>query len=233
MNAIDLYGLESVDFEGKLDNTISILQSSNEIYPGKIIQASSLSSEDMIITDICYRHKLPIPVGIIDTGRLHLSTVKLIDIIRKKYNLEIKIYYPDPDDISEFITKYGANSIYDSVDLRKLCCTIRKVKPLASMLENKDAWITGLRRGQSNNRENISFVEKNNKIKINPLADWSLQDVWFYIKKYNVPYNVLHDYFYISIGCDPCTRPIAPNEDIRNGRWWWENRSTKECGLHE
>lgn len=233
MNAIDLYGQESEDFEGKLDNTISILRSSNELYSGKIIQASSLSSEDMIITDICHQYKLPIPIGIIDTGRLPLSTIRLIDVIREKYNSEIKIYYPNPDDISEFITKYGLDSIYGSVDLRKLCCTIRKVRPLASMLENKDAWVTGLRREHSSNRENISFINRDNKIKINPLANWSLQDVWFYIKKYNVPYNVLHDYFYISIGCEPCTRPVTSSEDIRKGRWWWENESTKECGLHK
>jgi len=165
---------------------------------------------------------------------LHAETLALIDTITARYAREVEVYKPVTESVITFVRKHGERAMYDSVELRKGCCAIRKLEPLARMLKNRSAWITGMRREQSNDRGGVEFSEHDDKgrTKFNPLADWSLADVWHYIDRYDVPYNPLHDQFYPSIGCAPCTRAIAVGEDFRAGRWWWENEGAKECGLH-
>jgi len=172
----------------------------------------------------------------LDTGRLPQETYNLMEEIRKRYNLNIEFYFPDYHKVEEMLNKYGPNLFYESVELRKLCCNIRKVEPLNRALKDLSAWVCGLRREQSITRQDIQKIEidtaHNGIYKINPLADWKDADVWNYIRENHIPYNALHDKGYPSIGCAPCTRAIKPGEDIRAGRWWWERPEQKECGLH-
>lgn len=174
-------------------------------------------------------------VLVLDTGRFHQETYDLLEESMKKYNLNYKIYFPNTKKIEDFVREYGPNPFYQSIDLRKKCCWIRKIEPLQRALKGYKAWITGLRCKQSITRRGIEKIEwddNNNLFKINPLADWSADQVWNYVRKNKVPYNKLHDQGFPSIGCAPCTRPIKPGEDIRAGRWWWENPKNRECGLH-
>ena len=197
--------------------------------------ASSLGAEDMVLTDALLRAHLNVDIFTLDTGRLHPQTVSLLDAIRSRYGYEIRVYRPDPDAVAEYVERFGVDAIYNSVALRQCCCHIRKVEPLRRALEGKRAWITGLRRSQSLTRRALAEQEHDTEHglwKFNPLAQWSERDVWDYIRAYEVPYNALHDQGYRSIGCAPCTRPTAAGEDIRAGRWWWENEQSKECGLH-
>jgi phosphoadenosine phosphosulfate reductase len=198
--------------------------------------ASSLAAEDMVITDLILKHQLPIEIFSLETGRLHPETLAVLDQIKDKYNgYEVKLYHPKPELVEEYVSKKGLNAFYDSVELRRECCNIRKVEPLGRALAGKKAWITGQRRAQSTTRSDLQVQEDDpahGMIKFNPLADWSEADVWNYIRDNGVPYNVLHDQGYPSIGCAPCTRAIQPGEDVRAGRWWWENPDNKECGLH-
>jgi phosphoadenosine phosphosulfate reductase len=171
----------------------------------------------------------------LDTGRLPQETYDVIEETREKYNIEIKVMFPDLKQVEQMVNENGPNLFYESIENRKLCCRIRKVEPLKRALSELDAWICGLRAEQSPTRQKLDKVEWDenfNLIKINPLADWTQNQVWQYIKENNVPYNELHDKGYPSIGCAPCTRPIEPGENIRAGRWWWENPEHKECGLH-
>jgi phosphoadenosine phosphosulfate reductase len=172
----------------------------------------------------------------LDTGRLFQETYDLLDITRKKYGLPIEVSFPDAVDVEEMVNKHGINLFYDSIEKRKLCCFIRKTEPLTSALTGMDAWICGLRRDQSVTRQKISIVEWDDiqkKIKVNPLADWGLEQVWDYIHENKIPYNTLHDKGFPSIGCLPCTRAVLQGEDIRAGRWWWESPENRECGLHQ
>lgn len=197
--------------------------------------ASSLAAEDMVLTDMILRTGLPIGIFTLETGRLHKETLGMLDTIKEKYAYEVVRFTPDPVAVEGYVQKYGLNGFYDSVDLRKECCRIRKVDPLNRALEGNTAWVTGQRRSQSATRAELHVQETDaahGMTKFNPLADWSEDDVWHYIRTHNVPYNPLHDRSYPSIGCEPCTRAIQPGEDVRAGRWWWENPESKECGLH-
>ena len=197
--------------------------------------ASSLGAEDMILTDLVLRHKLPLEIFSLDTGRLPLETYELMDRLQKHYGLKLKVFYPQAETLQNYVQNQGINAFYTSVDSRKTCCAIRKVEPLQRALTGHKAWITGLRTEQSTTRTALPLSEfdSNNQLqKFNPLASWSEKEVWAYIKMNEVPYNALHDKFYPSIGCAPCTRPVSLGEDVRAGRWWWENPESKECGLH-
>jgi len=197
--------------------------------------ASSLAAEDMMLTDLILRAKLPIGIFTLETGRLHAETLGMIARIKETYGVDIAIFRPDPSDVDTYVTQHGLNGFYDSVELRKECCRIRKVEPLKRALQGNKAWITGQRREQAATRTDLDVQEHDSAHgmeKFNPLVDWTENDVWHYIRDNKVPYNPLHDKGYPSIGCEPCTRAIQPGEDVRAGRWWWEQPETKECGLH-
>jgi phosphoadenosine phosphosulfate reductase len=234
MSAIDLYARKTAGFDERLAHTIEVLRQAAAEHPGRIVQATSLGAEDMIITDLIARHGIPIAVGTLETGMLHPQTVALIGRIEERYGLKVEVYKPVAEQVVHFVKTNGEKAMYESIDLRKACCGIRKLEPLSRMLADRDAWVTGLRREQSNNRGVVGFSETDDKgrAKINALADWTWNDVWHYIATNDVPYNPLHDEFMPSIGCAPCTRAIAVGEDFRAGRWWWEDEKAKECGLH-
>jgi phosphoadenosine phosphosulfate reductase len=197
--------------------------------------ANSLGAEDMVLTDLIVKGQFDIEIFSLDTGRLPLETYDLMAEVQKHYGLKLKVYTPRHELLEPFVRENGINAFYESVELRKSCCFVRKVEPLQRALASKKAWITGMRAQQSATRDGLpvrSFDEGNKLEKFNPLADWSEKEVWAYIKQHAVPYNALHDKFYPSIGCAPCTRTVTPGEDVRSGRWWWENPETKECGLH-
>lgn len=206
-------------------------------YGEKVALASSFGAEDVVLIDMLAKINPGARVFTLDTGRLPGETYEVIEKIRDKYGLKIETYYPDTKAVEDMVTKYGPNLFYKSVELRKLCCEIRKVDLLKRVLKGLSAWITGLRREQSVTRTEVKKAEidasHNSIIKINPLADWTEEQVWIYIRENHVPYNVLHDKNYPSIGCAPCTRAVKPGEDIRAGRWWWETPEHKECGLHK
>lgn len=197
--------------------------------------ASSMAAEDMVLTDMILRAKLPITIFSLETGRLHAETLGMLDRIKETYDHDVMLYKPEPGAVDDYVQRHGLNAFYDSVDMRKECCRIRKVEPLNRALAGNKAWVTGQRRAQSATRTELSVQEDDaahGMVKFNPLADWSEDDVWHYIRGNKVPYNPLHDKGYPSIGCEPCTRAIQPGEDVRAGRWWWENPESKECGLH-
>ncbi|TCJ95822.1 phosphoadenosine phosphosulfate reductase [Volucribacter psittacicida] len=199
--------------------------------------ASSLAVEDMLITDIIAKQHLPIQVFTLDTGLLHSETLDLLQQIPHIYpHLAFQIFQPQADKAEQFVQEFGKQAYYESVALRKQCCYIRKIEPLNRALEGADAWLTGQRREQSVTRTELAFAEQDEAramAKYNPIFDWSEQQVWAYILHYQVPYNPLYLQGFPSIGCDPCTRPVKEGEDIRAGRWWWENKDSKECGLHK
>ncbi len=197
--------------------------------------ASSLAAEDMVLTDLILKSKLPIGIFSLETGRLHAETLAVLDQIKAAYGAEIALYRPQPEAVEAYVAQNGLNAFYDSVEMRRECCRIRKVEPLGRALAGNKAWVTGQRRSQSATRAELHVEEDDpahGMTKFNPLADWDEEDVWQYIRDNNVPYNALHDQGYPSIGCQPCTRAIEPGEDVRAGRWWWENPDSKECGLH-
>ena len=197
--------------------------------------ANSMGAEDMVLTDIILREKLAISIFSLDTGRLPVETYDLIAATEKHYNTKLDIYFPQAETVESYVKTKGINAFYESIELRKTCCFMRKVEPLQRALKGKQAWITGMRAEQSTTRTDLPFREfdaGNHLEKLNPLSDWTEQEVWAYIRMFDVPYNKLHDQFYPSIGCAPCTRPIALGEDVRAGRWWWEDPTNKECGLH-
>lgn len=211
-----------------------ILRSVSESFPEKVVFSSSLGQEDQVITDTIFRNQLPVKIFSIDTGRLFNETYELLDKTVARYKQSIQIFFPEAADIEEFIIAKGVNSFYESVDNRKECCHIRKVKPLNRALSGAKVWVTGLRNEQSVNRRNMPLIEwdENKQLyKLNPLINWTHHEVMDYISRYNVPCNQLHEKGFISIGCAPCTRAIEAGEDPRAGRWWWES-SQKECGLH-
>ena len=202
---------------------------------GELAFANSFGAEDMVLTDLILSNALPIAVFSLDTGRLPAETYSLIGEVERRYGSKLEIYFPDACAVETFVRSHGINAFYDSVELRKACCGVRKMEPLRRALAGRKAWITGLRAAQSVTRSGLPVRETdsaNGLEKLNPLSDWSETEVWAYIRLNDVPYNALHDQFYPSIGCAPCTRAIAVGEDVRAGRWWWENPETKECGLH-
>lgn len=230
---LDAPGLRE-DVAAKTAAAVAVLQRiAAEFSPA--VFANSLGAEDMVITDLIVKHKLPITVFSLDTGRLPIETYDLMGKVQEHYGLKLKVYYPQHEPLETFVRGEGINAFYNSVELRKACCHIRKVEPLQRALAGNKAWITGMRAQQSATRDGLpieQFDEGNGLMKFNPLSEWKERDVWAYIRIHDVPYNKLHDQFYPSIGCAPCTRATSPGEDIRAGRWWWENPETKECGLH-
>jgi len=198
--------------------------------------ASSLGAEDMVLTDAILRTGVAIEIFTLDTGRLNPETLSVLDLVRSHYGYEILIYRPNPVAVEQYVRDHGLNAIYESVELRSRCCDIRKVEPLKRALAGKRAWVTGMRRAQSVTRKSLPLEEfdpADALWKFNPLAEWLEREVWDYIRAHEVPYNPLHDQGFRSIGCAPCTRPTAAGEDLRAGRWWWENPESKECGLHK
>lgn len=234
MSAIDLYARATEGFEARVANAVEVLRRAAADHAGRIVQATSLGAEDMVVTDLIARHGLPIAIGTLQTGKLHDETVALIPRIEQRYGLPVEVYEPVAESVVHFVRTNGERAMYQSIELRKACCGIRKLEPLGRMLADRSAWVTGLRREQSNTRAVVPFSETDDqgRAKVNPLADWSWADVWHYIRLHEVPYNPLHDQFMPSIGCAPCTRAIAVGEDFRAGRWWWESEDAKECGLH-
>jgi len=197
--------------------------------------ASSYGAEDMVLMDLICKFAPEIEIFTLDTGRLPKETYEVMQEAKGHYNRDVKVYFPDATEVEAFVSQKGPNAFYDSVELRKQCCGIRKVKPLKRALAGKKAWLTGMRRSQAVTRSELPVSEYDEGFglqKFSPLTDWSNGDVWAYIKAFDVPYNKLHDQGVASIGCAPCTRAITAGEDIRAGRWWWENPESKECGLH-
>ncbi len=234
MSAISLYARATAGFDGRVAHAVAVLQSAASEHAGRIVQATSLGAEDMVITDLIARHQLGIDIATLETGALHAQTLELLPRIAQRYGIEVTPFRPVAESVVQFVRTNGERAMYDSLELRKACCAIRKLEPLARLLDGRSAWVTGLRREQSDNRAEVPFNEPDDKgrIKFNPLADWSWADVWHYIQQNDVPYNPLHDEFMPSIGCAPCTRAIAVGEPFRAGRWWWEDEKAKECGLH-
>jgi phosphoadenosine phosphosulfate reductase len=222
------------DMAPRWQTLVTRLTEIGERYPDAAL-ASSLAAEDMVITHALAESRAPLTVFTLDTGRLHAETLAMIDTIEERYGRRVEIYRPRPDSVEHHVSEHGAFAFYESVDLRKACCHIRKVEPLTRALSGRGAWITGQRRDQAATRGELAEEEVDSIFglqKFNPLASWSLADVWHVIQSLDIPYNPLHDQGYPSIGCEPCTRPVRPGEDVRSGRWWWESADAKECGLH-
>ena len=234
MSAISLYARATAGHDERVAHALSVLREAALAHPGRIVQATSLGAEDMVVTDLIARHGLGIALGTLETGMLHAQTVELIGRIEARYGVPVEVYRPDAEVAIRFVKTHGERAMYQSVALRKDCCGFRKLEPLGRMLAGRSAWVTGLRREQSNARAVVPFLDTEDaeRVKVNPLADWSWADVWHYIATFEVPYNPLHDEFMPSIGCALCTRAIAVGEDFRAGRWWWEDQDLKECGLH-
>ncbi len=217
----------------KRSQVLNVLKEAATKFPA-ITFANSFGAEDMVLTDIIMREKLAIEIFSIDTGRLPAETYTLMAEAENTYSTKLKVYFPKHEVVEQYVQIKGINAFYESTDLRKACCHMRKVEPLQRALGSKQAWITGMRADQATTRANLpvqEFDEGNKLEKFNPLSDWNEQEVWAYIR-YEVPYNKLHDAFFPSIGCAPCTRAVAMGEDVRAGRWWWEDPTSKECGLH-
>jgi len=206
-----------------------------ETFGSKIAFASSLGAEDQVITHMLAAIDKNVKIFTLDTGRLFPETYQLIDKTNNTYGINIEVYFPDNKQVEDMVAKKGINLFYHSIENRKECCYIRKVVPLKRAFSTLDAWICGLRREQSITRfdnKRVEWDEANKLIKVNPLIDWTEEQVWEYIKRHDIPYNELHDKDYPSIGCQPCTRAVKPGEDVRAGRWWWELPEKRECGLH-
>lgn len=213
----------------------ALLRSIADVYGDRAAFSTSLSWEDQVITHHIFSQQLPIRVFTLDTGRLFPETYSVLDRTRERYKQPIEVYFPQTESVQQLMTEKGPISFYDSLENRKECCFIRKVEPLNRALEHVDCWITGLRAEHSENRHDLPVVgwdEQRQLAKVNPLSGWTLEEVKAEIKRFNIPYNSLHDRGFVSIGCQPCTRAIREGDDFRAGRWWWEHHSKKECGLH-
>ena len=234
--ATELHAQPSPDFAARLAETEALLQRADSQFQ-PLAQASSLGAEDVVVTHIINRLRLDIPVFILDTGALHTETLALLERTQAHSRAPVEVYRPEQESVIWFVRNEGQDAIYKSLALRKQCCGIRKMEPLGRALAGRKAWITGLRQEQSNARAEVplhdaSEADKGGLHKFNPLARWGWGDVWHYIATHNVDYNPLHDRFFPSIGCAPCTRAISLGEEFRAGRWWWEDEAAKECGLH-
>lgn len=212
----------------------AVTWASENLHP-RVGKASSFGAEDAVLMDMMIKINPQFRFFTLDTGRLPQATHEAIDAARKRYDANITVLFPDAGEVQDMVNSKGMNLFYDSVENRKLCCNIRKVRPMDRTLSTLDGWITGLRRDQTQSRQNASIFQIDKKydniLKINPIIDWSWDDVWSYIREHKISYNRLLDEGYATIGCEPCTRRVKPGEDIRDGRWWWEN-GIKECGLH-
>ena len=210
------------------------LKQTADIFPGKVKLSSSLGQEDQVLTDIIARNKIAVTVFTLDTGRLFYETYELLEKTEARYKIKIDVFFPQPEAVQQMVNEKGINLFYESIENRQNCCGVRKVEPLNRALQGTEVWITGLRADQNDHRKSVPMVEwlpDKKMYKINPLLNWTYDEMISYIKQNNVPYNTLHDKGFVSIGCAPCTRAIEPGEDARAGRWWWE-ASQKECGLH-
>ena len=228
------HATQAVSLDDKIAAVSALLERAQREYAPATF-ASSLGVEDMVLTDLIAKRFPGIEIFTLDTGRLPEETHQLMQRVNEHYRVKLRVYAPDGSALEQHLAEHGANAFYRSVELRKLCCHVRKVEPLRRALTGKRAWITGLRRDQAASRTELmveSYDSDNGLYKFNPLADWKQAEVWDYIRRFEVPYNALHDRGYPSIGCAPCTRAITVGEDIRAGRWWWENAEGKECGLH-
>ncbi len=216
-------------------SAIEILNLTLETFRSKIALASSLGAEDQVLTHMIVQTDPSVRIFTLDTGRMFPESYEILERTNRVYNISIEVFFPEFKGVEKMVNEKGINLFYDSIENRKLCCSIRKVEPLRRAFSGLDAWICGLRREQSVTRFNVDAVEwdeGNGLAKINPLVDWSEKQLWGYIKKHNIPYHSLHDKGFPSIGCQPCTRAVKPGEDLRAGRWWWEEPEKKECGLH-
>lgn len=214
---------------------LQTLSWSAQMFPGKVTFATSLGAEDQVITHVIAVNKLPISIFTLDTGRLFPETYDLIEKTQARYDIRLQICFPDASEVEEMVSHKGINLFYHSIENRKLCCAVRKTHPLQKALDGNKIWITGLRHGQSVTRTSLQKIEPDQlhgMLKLNPLINWTEEQVWQFIRENRIAYNTLHDKGFPSIGCQPCTRAVAPGEDIRAGRWWWENPEQKECGLH-
>jgi phosphoadenosine phosphosulfate reductase len=206
-----------------------------EIFPDKVLFTSSFGIEDQVISHLIFENDIPVDVATLDTGRIFPQTHKVFNETFKRYQKEIIVYFPDHEDVENMMTEKGPFSFYLSRENRLECCRVRKLAPLNRALKGKECWISGIRASQSDTRGQmdwLEFDEDKKLFKFYPLFNWTFEDVWRFIKANNVPYNVLHDKGFVSIGCEPCTRAVEKGADFRSGRWWWEEGSPKECGLH-
>ena len=240
MSAISLYAKPSAGFARKLQASRALLRAAAAQY-SPLTQAASLGAEDMVVSHLIADTDIACGIFVLDTRMLHPQTLALIRRLEARYERTVDVYQPDPIAAEKFVLENGKDAMYQSLALRKTCCDFRKMEPLERALADKKGWITGLRRQQSSARAEVHDVEQQSLViggetvsraKINLLADWTWGDVWHFIATNDVPYNPLHDEFFPSIGCAPCTRAVTLGEDFRSGRWWWENESAKECGLH-
>ena len=241
MNAVKLNARASIDFDAKLTQTIALLKQAAQDYAhvpaGEaplISQASSLGAEDMVISHLINSLALDIGIFVLETGQLHPQTLALLERLVPSSRAKVEVFKPRAEAVVQFVAREGRQAMYKSIELRKACCHIRKMEPLERALAGKQAWIAGLRREQSGARADVPLVDRSDakRVKFNPLTDWTWGDVWHFIAVNKIDYNPLHDQFYPSIGCAPCTRAISLGEDFRSGRWWWEDEAAKECGLH-
>jgi phosphoadenosine phosphosulfate reductase len=224
--------LEQLDAEALLRWAIA------RFHPRLVLSCSFGAPEGLVLLDLMHRLEPASRVFLLDTGRLPQATHDLVDRVRDRYGKEIEVVFPDPRAVQEMVRRHGQNLFYESVEKRKLCCRVRKVEPMRAYFAEAgiEAWVSGLRREQNVTRSEVPKVELDaahgGLVKVNPLADWSEEEVWHYVREHNVPVNRLHREGYPSVGCEPCSRAIRPGEDVRAGRWWWENAETRECGLH-
>ena len=241
MSAIDLHARPSAEFDARLAATQDALQRLLVDHPrsrgaagSPVAQASSLGAEDMVVSHLIDTLALDVGIFVLQTGMLHAETLALLEQLKRTSRAPVTVYAPRAEAVMQFVAREGKDAMFQSIELRKACCGIRKMEPLARALDGKSAWITGLRREQSGARADVPLLDLSDpqRAKLNPLADWTWGDVWHYIALHRLAYNPLHDQFFPSIGCAPCTRAISLGEDFRAGRWWWENENTKECGLH-
>lgn len=226
--------MPEIALDAKVDAALALLLRVTEEFSPAVF-ACSFGAEDMVLVDLIARHQLALPLLSIDTGRLPPETYELMAQVEARYGLPLGLVMPEADDVEALVARQGINGFYQGIEQRKACCHARKVKPLQRALTGKRAWVTGLRVAQAATREGLaeqSFDASFGLTKFNPLASWSEDEVWAYLRRHEVPTNALHAQNYPSIGCAPCTRAVQPGEDIRAGRWWWEQPSTKECGLH-
>jgi len=225
-----------MNLDAKIKATVALLRQAHARHGDKLVYPCALGSEGVVQIDLIRKHVPDIRILTLDTGRLPQETYELIDRLREHYDMELEIVFPDRDEVETMVNAHGVNLFYRSVEFRKMCCAVRKIHPLRRALKGMEAWITGRRRDQSEDRASIQPVEDDpvfGLVKYNPMLDWTEDDIWAYIREHEVPYNRLHDQHYVSIGCACCTRAITVGEDPRAGRWWWENEDTvAECGLH-
>lgn len=235
MNAVlsDAGNELSPELQRKVDTARALLAQAAQDF-GNVAYANSLGAEAIVLTDLIWSSNLPIDIFSIDTGRLHPETYALLDRIQRRYGKRVDLFHPDNARVAAYVRQHGLNGFYNGLEQRLSCCEIRKVEPFRRAIAGRKAWVTGVRREQSSTRAQGAAIEWDlsyGLYKLSPLLDWAHEDVWTYIRAHQLPYNPLHDKNYPSIGCEPCTRSIAPGEDSRAGRWWWENSDSRECGL--